>query len=69
MPAKKPMDWNAVDWSQQNRDIVEQFQVSPAIVSLKRKQLGKPKPKLWYKRKTSRIAPKVLLPGRGWSER
>lgn len=51
MPGKKPMDWDAVEWSQQNRDIAEQFQVSAWKVHFMRKRLRKPNPKLWYKHK------------------
>jgi hypothetical protein len=47
MQGKKPMDWSCVDWSRQNRDIAEQLQISPAWVSVTRKLLRKPKPKLW----------------------
>jgi hypothetical protein len=51
MPGKKPMDWSAVDWSQQNRDIAEQFRISPCSVSVMRKLLRKPKPKHWRRPK------------------
>jgi len=52
MPGTKPMDWSSVDWSQQNRDIAEQFQISSGKVSLMRKRLRKPRPKHWHKQKT-----------------
>jgi len=53
MQGKKTVDWSSVDWSKQNRDIAEQYQVSAASVSLVRKQLRKPQPKLRYERKNS----------------
>jgi hypothetical protein len=53
MQGKKTVDWSSVDWSKQNRDIAEHFQVSPSIVSVMRKQLRKPQPKLRYNRKNS----------------
>lgn len=57
MPGKKPMDWTSVDWSQQNRDIAEQFQINPGSVSWMRKRLRKPRPKHWHKLKNPPAIP------------
>jgi hypothetical protein len=51
--ARPPVDWTAIDWSQQNRDIVEQTGRSASVVCNMRKALHQPRPKYWHKRKTS----------------
>jgi hypothetical protein len=48
----KPVDWNSIDWSRQDRDITEELQINPNRVSSTRRRLRKPRPKFWHKPKT-----------------
>ena len=46
---KPKLDWNSVDWSQQNRDIAAALHCSDVAVASRRRRLDKPKPALWHK--------------------
>jgi hypothetical protein len=42
VPAKKPVDWPAVDWTRRDWELAVVHGVSRPLVSRKRRELGKP---------------------------